>query len=59
MTKKDFEELAKIVALAKIRLRGSVTSPQTVIEYFETELADFATRDNPRFDRSRFKEACK
>jgi len=50
MTRKDFSELAAIVA--EVPGRGIVP------EVLADKLADFCSRQNPRFDRARFIEAC-
>jgi hypothetical protein len=59
MSRKDYVEAAKIVAAARARLSGVITSPQAVIDYFETELASMFAADSARFDARRFAAACK
>jgi hypothetical protein len=57
ITKKHFKELAAIVRCARGRFRPD-HSATDVIEYFQVELADLCSRENPRFNRATFGVAC-
>ena len=55
MTKKDYEKAADIVMRLPSNTKATRATAETVCESFVKFFAD----DNPRFDASRFREACK
>ena len=56
MTRKDYEAIAEIFsAVEKERPRQEVGAILAVMR----GLADYFEKDNPRFDRDRFVEACR
>ncbi len=54
MTKKHYQAIAVILLHHKKCIDSGFEPKQTIAH----DLADYFTTDNPRFDRSRFLEAC-
>lgn len=57
MTKKDYVAIARI--MEGMRLRWAEVAPAGMQDDYEQQLAEMLARDNPRFDRQRFLEACR
>lgn len=57
MTKKHFIMLASLVKEAKEKASEGAPSV-TLVHYVACKLADECKKENPRFDRDRFLEAC-
>ncbi len=55
MTKKDYDLIASVVVEASEIYGSAAWNPTLLINMLATALAD----DNPRFDRERFKLACR
>lgn len=58
MTKKDFEELAEIISNAKRHAEVRKLNGFDAINCIEIDIAQFCSIQNPRFDSTKFKEAC-
>jgi hypothetical protein len=61
MTKKDYILIAALLAEVRSRyapLPNKSVSAAKVLADVTTGIADILARDNPRFDRARFFEAC-
>lgn len=55
MTKKDYQKAAEIVHQVSYTYDGDPMIAKIVMESFEKLFSN----DNPRFDKNRFREACK
>lgn len=60
LTRKDFKAVAEIIAQRKPSFTTSREDigKMTACRYLAIDLADYFAAQNPRFDRSRFMQAC-
>ena len=59
MTKKHYEAIAKVINDERgVYLIKNSVPALSVLYYTAVNLADFFALDNPRFDRTRFLQAC-
>ena len=57
MTKKDFEMIAKVIAIAKAQA-NNWHNPEDVVYSVAAEFVKVLSQENPRFDGARFIKAC-
>jgi len=57
MTRKDFQELAEILAMTRTELQDETISNKVIFENLRDDIIAFCKRSNPNFDRTRFVEA--
>lgn len=59
MTRKNFKAIAEAVKRAKNSVANfHEPSANTAFSFVEMELMDVFAKENPNFDRARFREAC-
>ena len=60
LSRKNYEAVAEIFRVTRARTKlGEYQSPHKVIDALEAEFEDYFASDNGRFDRERFRSACK
>lgn len=58
LTRKHYEAIAEILSEHKDDSQYSTVIDERRVESISLSLADYFEKDNPRFDRDRFLEAC-
>lgn len=59
MTKKDYELIAECFSFVRTFHNGETKRFRFALDSVTNELADKLARQNPRFDYSKFSEACR
>ena len=59
MNRKDCDAIADAIRLTRVSSYAYLFTAGEALERVVLEIGDVLLADNPRFDRERFKEACK
>jgi hypothetical protein len=59
MSRKDYEIIAGVIRAQRLDQQSHPCSGVARLSFTEWALADALAQDNPRFDRDRFREACR